>query len=378
MIKLQIPSSPTPKAFGARLQRSANSDESRAGLQRNWWGVLSAVAVGLSAAAFGAEGVPTAPAPGKTEETNSLEMLRLQEQLHATRLAVERYRQETEEATARNSEAVAGRLKNIEQALEAQRGREWETIQSSNRAMLSSNRAIVTVGGTVAGIGFVAVLLMAYFQWRMVNRLAEISAVLPTPRLALGQGNPAAALGTPDTHLVTVGPVEQSNLRLFDAVERLEKRIHELEHTTHPPLNDAPLTRNETPPTPAPSNSAPTSEAPTEEAAPTTEAGRITVLLGKGQSLLNLDKAEESLACFDEVLTLEGDNAEALVKKGTALERLRKLDEAIECYDRAIAADGSMTIAYLCKGGLFNRLERFTEALECYEQALRTQEKRRG
>jgi len=106
-----------------------------------------------------------------------------------------------------------------------------------------------------------------------------------------------------------------------------------------------------------------------------TEAGRITGLLGKGQSLLNVDKAEEALACFDEVLMLDARNAEALVKKGTALERLRKLDEAIECYDRAIAADSSMTIAYLYKGGLFNRLERFTEAMECYEKALRTQEK---
>ena len=198
-------------------------------------------------------------------------------------------------------------------------------------------------------------------------------------RLALGQGNSSSALGAADTHLVTVGPVEQSNLRLFDAVERLEKRIYELEHTAHPPLNDAPSARNDVPAAPPQSNSEPVAEAPPEEEeAPSTEAGRITVLLGKGQSLLNLDKAEESLACFDEVLALEVDNAEALVKKGTALERLRKLDEAIECYDRAIAADGSMTIAYLCKGGLFNRLERFTEALECYEQALRTQEKRRG
>ena len=108
------------------------------------------------------------------------------------------------------------------------------------------------------------------------------------------------------------------------------------------------------------------------------DAARITMLLGKGQSLLNLDQAEEALACFDQVLTLDPNHPEALVKKGAALERLRKLDEAIACYDQAIAADSSMTVAYLYKGGLFNRMERFGEALECYEKALHTQETRRG
>jgi Flp pilus assembly protein TadD len=59
----------------------------------------------------------------------------------------------------------------------------------------------------------------------------------------------------------------------------------------------------------------------------------MTVLLGKGQSLLNLDHAEEAVACFDQVLAIDANHAEAQVKKGAALERLRKLDEAIVCYD---------------------------------------------
>jgi tetratricopeptide (TPR) repeat protein len=112
-----------------------------------------------------------------------------------------------------------------------------------------------------------------------------------------------------------------------------------------------------------------------EAAPPSSEAALISFLLGKGQSLLNLDKAEDALACFDEILSLRAGHPEALVKKGTALEKLRRLNEAVECYDQAIAADNSMTIAYLCKGGLFNRMERYSEALECYEKALRTQEK---
>ena len=61
-------------------------------------------------------------------------------------------------------------------------------------------------------------------------------------------------------------------------------------------------------------------------------------MIGKGQSLLNMDKAEEALAMFDEALAVVPEDPETLIKKGIALEKLRKLNEAIECYDRAIAA----------------------------------------
>ena len=92
------------------------------------------------------------------------------------------------------------------------------------------------------------------------------------------------------------------------------------------------------------------------------QSERISVLLGKGQTLLNLDQPEGAIECFNEVIALDSKNSEALVKKGAALERLKKLEEAIECYDQAIAANSSSTLAYLYKGGVCNRLERFDEA----------------
>ena len=194
------------------------------------------------------------------------------------------------------------------------------------------------------------------------------TAALPVAH-ALGAGSPIAALGPGEAHLLAGGSAEQSNQRLLGALERLEKRIYELEHTAPPPLPQvaAPSPEAESPPSGA--NGAGT-------AAGNSDAARITVLLGKGQSLLSLDQAEEAVACFDQVLTIDPNHPDALVKKGAALERLRKLDEAVACYDRAIAADSSLTVAYLYKGGLFNRMERFSEALECYEQALHTQETR--
>ena len=301
-------------------------------------------------------------AEAKGQDTANAETLRsylqLQEQLRATQVALERNRQETEALAARNAEAVTARLQLIEQAVASQRTREIEAMQSTNRLLL-------IVAGSFAGVGFLAMLLTAYLQWRAVNRLAEFTALLT------GAGR--AALPAPsrtDLPLVSGSATDRSNARLFGALSRLEERIHELEHTTQIPLPDAPVSGSVISPAHTP---APASDANGAEASPS----HVTLLLAKGQSLLSLDKAVEALACYDEILALEPNHPEALVKKGVALEQMRQVEDALRCYDRAIAADGSLTIAYLQKGGLFNRLERYEEALQCYEQALRTQERTR-
>lgn len=318
----------------------------------------------FAAATRGADGGEPAAVAGRADDSSAQEMLRsylqLQEQLHATELAIERNRQEAAAAAAETAKAFGARLQGIEQALVLQRAQELEAMQSSNRVML-------IVAGLFAALGLLAMFFMAYFQWRTINRLAEISAALPAAH-ALGPSPSFTALGAGEAHMVAVGPAEQSNQRLLGALEQLEKRIHQLEHTTSPSLHaGGSPDQKANPAIPLPNG-----------ATATPENAQITVLLGKGQSLLNLEQTEEALACFDQVLALDPNHSEALVKKGAALERLRKLDEAIACYDRAIAADSSMTLAYLYKGGLFNRMERFGEALQCYEQALRTQESRRG
>jgi tetratricopeptide (TPR) repeat protein len=302
-------------------------------------------------------------APTQSSETNSQELLRtylqLQEQVHATRLAIESVGAEAKQAAAQNAEELGVRLHALEQAVAAQRAKELEAMQSSNRNMLY-------VAGAFASIGCVAMLLMGYYQWRTVNRLAELSAGIPAGAMALGGMRPIAAIGAGSTHEVTAAPLLNPNPELLETIQRLEKRVHELEHASPAPLtNGSPSEKNGL------AHDDDEAKAPAVE-----EVKSVNLLLGKGQSLLNLDKAEEALVSFDEALALEPNNAEALVKKGTALERLRKLNEAIDCYDRAIAADRLMTIAYLYKGGLFNRMERFGEALECYEMALKTQEDR--
>jgi len=312
------------------------------------------------------EEAPTTNAPAAN--TNSLEVLRsylqLQEQLHGLQLMIEESRKQADAAAGLNAQAVANRLQVLEQTMAAERARDLDAVRSSNRLTL-----IVSVAFAV--VGLLAAVLMAY-QWRTVGRLAELSASMPPLRELRP---PRTALEADEPQLLGTGSAAQSGSRLLDALNRIEQRIHDLEQTSHPPLNPAAPASNhsETAPKQDDSNSEP---AAAEDSTGSGEGSRLALLLGKGQSLLNLDQPEEALECFNHALELEPTHTEALMKKAVALERLRKLPEAIECYDRAIAADESLTIAYLYKGGLFNRMERFGEALECYEQALRTQEKR--
>ena len=322
------------------------------------WACLAFALAALAGPCWGAEPAAVTGAPARTDDTNAQEILRsylqLQEQLHATQLAIEHSRAQAETAAAQSAKALTAPLSDIEQPLASQRAQELEAMQSSNKVML-------LVAGVFAILGFLALLFMAYSQWRTINRLAEITSALPSAR-GLGAGSPVTTLGAGDAPLLAAGAAELANQRLLGALERLENRIYELEHTAHPTLTrgSAPAPETQNPPPPS------------EGAAPASAPG----LLGKGQSLLNLDQTEAAVACFDQVLALDANHPDALIKKGVALERLRKLDEAVACYDQAIAADSSLTVAYLYKGGLFNRMERFSEALECYEKALHAQDPR--
>lgn len=289
--------------------------------------------------------------------------LHLQDQQQATLRAIEQARQESadharvaeearqqaEAAARRSSEQLTTRLDNIEQRVLADRGREIEALQRSQRFTLT----IVSLLGAAA---FASVILLALFLLRaMQRRMDAVTAqAFGIPVSAL-DGTPA--LGTGETDLVPADPASRSSARLHSAVSRLEQRLQDLENGDFA----APIM-------PAGTMS-PVADPEAEKAA------RIALLLGKGQTLLNLRQPENALACFDEVLSLDESNPDGHVKKGAALEQLGRLDDAIECYDRAITIDNSMTMAYLSKGGVFNRLERYNEALECYEQALRAEKK---
>lgn len=222
-----------------------------------------------------------------------------------------------------------------------------------------SVRTVLWVAAIFGAVGLVAMLLMPVFQWRAMNRMVASGALRPQ----LGNSAHPSLLPGESAIAAADSAVALSNQRLTSVIDRMERRIYELEHTAEPPTATvttmAATTGSDSPVPPAPAND---------------RAGRMEALLGKGRALLSADKPREALACYNEVLKLDLNHPEALVKKGAALERLKQDDEALQCYDRAIKADRRMTVAYLYKGGVCNRLERYEEALKCYELALQAEE----
>lgn len=271
--------------------------------------------------------------------------------------AMEQAREDSIQNSQRNSEAMEGKLTKLEDSLAAQRTHEAETI---NRM----NRLVVGVAAGFAGIGFVVMVLTAWFFMRTMNKVAEINAEIQSQLLALPHSQP---------HLVGEGGGANTpgNQRLLGALEQLERRIRELEHSGTSATGGSPTGSFDGGGDPSLGVEA---ELVDLESEATDGSPSVGALMAKGQTMLNLDDAEQALECFDAVLKQDPKNADALLKKGTALERLRRMQEALDAYDAALQQDDSLTMAYLAKGGICNRMERYAEALDCYERALRVQQ----
>ncbi|HUB87164.1 MAG TPA: tetratricopeptide repeat protein [Verrucomicrobiae bacterium] len=283
-----------------------------------------------------------------TTSTNSDALMnayvQLQAQLHTMQMQLDQSRADAATAAQRNTDA----LNALEQKIITQHNSEIAAEQNLQQLTLA-------IAGAFGAAGLAAMLLLVYFQWRTVTRFAELSTFVSERNRALPMAEMVGQLAAPGR-----AAVESANMNLLGVVERLEKRILELEHNGHPALaaSTAPKHQN---------GSAPDA---------TDREECIANLIAEGQSLLADNEPEKALECFEVALNLEPRHAEALVKKGGALEKMGRTDEAIACYDRAIEANSALTIAYLQKGGLFNRLARYDEALQCYERALHTQDKK--
>jgi tetratricopeptide (TPR) repeat protein len=289
-------------------------------------------------------------------------------QLRANQTAIEESREEARLAAAQSAEMFAKGLQTVQETFSSQQHELSERYERELLALQSSNRVVLILGGIFAGVASLALLMVAYFQWRMSKLWSDLAvAGSATPRLGLGWEPRGLSAGEAS---VAAGQAGEASARLLQALARLETRVQDLE-------------RGST--TSRQSTSEAFAEGGTREgyrpSGPLTEMPAGTSLrdqspfagwLEQAQSMVRQNDWEGAVSCLNEVLNLEPNHGEALVKKGAALEHLKRLNEAFECYDRAIAADDSMTIAYLHKGGLCSRLERFKEALECYEKALKT------
>jgi tetratricopeptide (TPR) repeat protein len=311
---------------------------------------------------------------GATNLPNQASIAQLQEQLRLTQMAIEN-------ESKNNSELLSARFQALEQTIAAQHATDMEAVEKTQQFTW-------LFGGLLGVLTLAVLLLMAYFQWRALAQLVEISRTQSSSFLLAG----GSAVTATVSQMAEPGrlAVENSNSRLLGSVERLERRIAEMEQANRPQLPAAgkPAPTPPTPISPLPNEPAPATDShasapvgkPVTAPAPAPQNPDdreecIANLIAEGQTLLNNNESHKALECFETALGLHPNHCEALVKKGTALERLGHFDEALACYDLSIKMSAS-TIAYLQKGGLLNRMARYDDALKCYEFALHAQEKK--
>ncbi len=346
--------------------------------------LASATALVAQPAADNATPKPTAAEESAQQAELLKSYLKVREELHATQLAIVNNR----------VAGVTEKLDAIRLAMEAERERAQIEAQRAaaererqQAESVRSNRTVLWVAAAFGGLGLIAVLLMPVLQWRTMNRMAEVATLRAAQLPAAGSS--AALLGGGEATAPAEQAVSVSNQRLMAVIDRMERRIFELEHTTaQPPAASAAAvpvlavpspvnTTNGTHANGAQTNvTLPTnSETPRRSAASSDQATWIAVLLNKGRSLISTNKALDAVSCYDEILRLDPRHTDAMIRKGAALERLNRFEEAIQCYERAIEIDNKATLAYLSKGGVCNRLGRYDDALKCYELALQAEEK---
>ncbi len=321
--------------------------------------------------------------PLTPEELAQAELLRsflqLRDQLQAAQLAIVNNRVEAETNARVQTAAIAEKLEAIKAAMVVERDRHQAETQrlmiERERQQVETQRSMRTVlwvAAAFGAFGLIAVLLAPFLQMRAMNRISDLAGL--RPELMGGSTN---ALLPPDGAPLPDRTVTQSNQRLMSVIDRMEKRILELEQTATPTAAATTTTTTTMLPTAVTTVSNGSTEEPPRNLEGSGQSAWIAVLMAKGRSLLGMNKAQEAVACYDEILKLDPAQTEALVRKGAALERMNRFEEALFCYNRAIDADQRNVLAYLHKGGVCNRLERYDEALECYEQAMLVEEKAR-
>jgi len=272
--------------------------------------------------------------------------VQIQAQLHETQMMLESNRQETVAVLEHNAEMLTADIQMLEKTVAEQRAKEAASVASVEYTMLM-----------IAGIGMLAlaaVVTLVFLQLRTATRLIEM-AMAPGSPLSSSRALPVVE-ATGSLPASARAALEYSNARLLGVIERLEKRILELEETVRIPLSESTVSgvlQN--------GNG---------------DDQRVADLIAEGQLFLDTNKPEKALDSFNEALDRHPNLGDALIKKAAALEKLERVDEALACFDRAIEFADSTTTALLQKGGMLNRLARYDEALQCYERALQTQEKK--
>ena len=268
------------------------------------------------------------------------------------RAKVESLQQEKAESNERwsaittQNTALSNVLTGLQQSLETQRKRE---IELGEEARSFNTKVMFGAGAAI----FLVFLASYWFQLRCLNRVMEITREMPQL--------PAPGYAP---NMLEAAQVRES--KLLDAVRILENRIRHLESPGAPNgsadenghLEFVESEADE----PAAVGSPNSPEAPV--------ASKVSVLLAKGDVLLETERLQEALTTFTEAVNYEPTNVEAHLKKGIALERLNKLEQALGCYNDAVRLNPKRSFAYVHKARVLAALQRYDEALSVYDMAL--------
>lgn len=253
--------------------------------------------------------------------------------------------------TAQNA-ALSNVLTGLQQSLDAQRKREVELTEEARafnaRVMLGAGAAI-----------FLVFLASYWFQLRCLNRVMEVTR--PAPELPAPYA-PA---------LLEAAQARES--KLLEAVQLLEDRIRHMETPAAAAVTNGVSQENGHAMPKEKIIEAPSIAPPTAPEAPA--ATKVSVLLAKGEVLLETERFQEAVDSFNEALAYEPNNGEAHLKKGIALERLNKLELALSCYNDALRINPKRSFAYVHKARVLAALHRYDEALSVYDLALGKPEK---
>jgi tetratricopeptide (TPR) repeat protein len=264
---------------------------------------------------------------------------------------LEASRRANEAASARwsalmeQNNSLSNVLSGLRETLVTQRQRE---IQISEEARQSN---LKVMAGAAAGV-FLIFLASYWFQLRCMNRVMELSR----------QGHTAA--------LPAPAPASQPMLewesaresKLLDAVKLLENRVQHLEA---PPANaNGTSTENGHSSEPA------VKLIDVGPAEPQPAASKASLLLAKGEILLDMERWQEAVTCFQDAITMDPKNAEAHLKKGIALERMNRLELSLSSYEEAVRLNPNRAFAYVYKARVLAALHRYDEALSVYDSAL--------
>jgi tetratricopeptide (TPR) repeat protein len=99
--------------------------------------------------------------------------------------------------------------------------------------------------------------------------------------------------------------------------------------------------------------------------------GNENVLFAKAKLLQDLNKTDESIVLYKEILAKNNSNADALYNLGAiSLNKKKNINEAIDYFSKAIAANPQYTEAYFARGASFELMKDVDNAKADYNMCL--------